>query len=675
MKRVLLFVMAAGVILSPAFTGAKELPDLSDGKVILLWTDFEKILKEYLREDPEEEPAPPTDYSLQSASYDIQVREGLAEIAASYELGVLNEGWVYVPLGGSDSGINKVLVNGAPGMLKQKSGKVMLLLKDRGLRKVVVRHTVKAPQKPGPNSFSIPLFPVPGASFKLTAPALLSDISIDGAVITDKQKKDEKWSVQAVSGTINDLRISYSVPSPEAADAEKEEVPPKVYSTSQTLLTISDEVSVAEVKLSYDVKHSPVTGFEIEVPLDYEVIEVKGKGVADWKIKDGVIKVSAGYEVKGGYDLTLRLESQRRRASGTVSVPEVQTRKVERETGHIAVVTSASLEVKTDKIENLMPMDVSELPSKLRSKSGYPLLYAFRYVRHPYSATITVKRHEEMPVLNAAIDIINLVTIFTNDGKSVTRIIYELRNNKKQYVKIDLPEKAKVWSAYLDDRPVKPTRNNKGQVLVPLKKSGAQKRVSFTVELIYYAPINKMEDEGTHLVKLPRADIPASELLLSLYLPPHYNYEEFDGDLEKIEEIQAQKIKEDKQKPQEEARVKRKIYSKRALNRQAQMEKEIAEQVQQQAAKPAPPQVVADRDRPVQRHRGMLPVKFNVPLRGKPFRFSKLIIMDESPELSFNFEKEEEKDYFTYVLIGILAAALVFIVALIYIARLIKKKE
>ncbi len=238
-----------------------------------------------------------------------------------------------------------------------------------------------------------------------------------------------------------------------------------------------------------------------------------------------------------------------------------------------------------------------------------------------------------------------------------------------------------MWSAYLDEESVKPTRNEKGQVLLPLKKSGAQKRVSFTVELIYYAPVEDMEKDGAHRMVLPRADIPASELMLSLYLPPHYEYEDFEGDLERIEEmdkpyLQAKSKEEKTEKIMEPgpdvSYGLKNLSSKRAINRQAQMEKEIVEQVRQQAVKPAPSSPVADTVR--QRPRGMLPVKFNVPLRGKPFRFSKLIIMNESPELSFKYEKIEEKNSIAYILIGI-AAAIVFVTVLFLMARAIKKKK
>ena len=44
---------------------------------------------------------------------------------------------------------------------------------------------------------------------------------------------------------------------------------------------------------------------------------------------------------------------------------------------------------------------------------------------------------------------------------------------------------------------------------------------------------------------------------------------------------------------------------------------------------------------PQQRPRvsGMLPVKFNVPLRGSVHRFMKLLVMNEAPKLSFDYKK------------------------------------
>lgn len=667
--------LALVILLAVSIAGtaqAKELPKLDDGQVIMKWSDFEKILKELLKPEekpepkPEEKPVPPVQYTFSSADLKIVIGDGFTSIEAEYSLDVLAEKtWVSVPLGQGSSGIHKVLIDGKAALISGRSGRIEILLLGKGSHRVKTSYTVTAPQNPGPNSIYVPIASIPGAKITLTAPVEISDIAINGAVITDSKKTKSAQNISAISGATQSISLSYTVPTPEALAGDVEKLPSKLYSTVEILVSIADEVTTARANFHYDIKHSPMSRFSIAVPEGYDVVNVTGQGVSGWKIDDENLVVNINYEVQGSYYMQVHLESKREKASGSVVLPEPITIDAERESGFVAVETRSSLEVAIQSMDGIVPIDATELPQSLHNRAKYPILYSFRFGRHPYSGELSVIRHDEVQVLNAAIDTVNLVTLFTDDGKTVTRMIYEIRNNKQQYIKIDLPDKAKVWSAFLDKEPVKPSINKKGQVLMPLKKSGSDgKKISFTVELIYYVPISEMERWGKLNIKFPKADIPASEMLVSLYLPPKYKYWKFEGDLEVAITIMEpelvpllldkktgkSEIKEMKRVPMKKAM---KLWSNRALERQNQIEQEIADEIQMydgsglseedfddrgaydKALKPKGPPGSTMLGR-----RGMLPVKFNVPLRGEIVRLSKLLVMDEAPELTFRYRKK-----------------------------------
>lgn len=684
MRRAIVMAALLLALTAPAWAFGQDLPKLDDGKVIMNWADFEKILKELLKPEdepePEPEPVPPVNYSFKGASLTAGIGEGFVSVKAAYAVEVLKDKeWVSVPVGGPASGVHRAVVDGSPALLTDAGGQVAVLLLGKASHQLEVSYTISAPQSPGPNSFNLPLAAVPGASISLTAPGDLSDLEIRDAVITSREKSDGKWSIKAFSGALRALNVSYTLPVPEAEGAVEEKQPPKVYSTSNLLVSIADEVTSAKAVFDYDVKHSPVSQFEVRAPKGFEVVNVTGQGVSGWKVEDGTIRVSVGYEVEGPYRLEVLFEAKRKEASGKVAIPEPETLGVERESGHIAVETRSSLEVAVEAAEGISPVDPSELPEGLRMMARYPVLYAFRFGRHPYSGSLAVTRHNEIEVLTAAIDTVNLVALFTKDGKSVTRVIYEVRNNKKQYLKIDLPEEAVVWSAFLDDEPVKPAMNDAGQTLLPLKKSGAgSEKVSFTVELIYFAPLDEMKKRGRLETIYPKADIPASEMLVTLYLPPRFKYKDFEGDLEEIEElppeprISLSTISEPLVSLGEEIKSARpQSYSKRALSRQSAMEKEIADEIMAQQAAPAPPGKPAEgRGRT-----GMFSVKFNVPLRGETFRFSKLLVMDEAPELSFRYKETGKPFPWKYVWLGarIILWALAVIIMLLIIRWFLRR--
>lgn len=699
MKRL---IMIAALVLAISLTGnaqEKKFPKLDDGQVIMNWSDFEKILKELLKpppevpeEEEEEEPEPPMDYSFRSASFRVEIGEGFARVEADYALDVLRDKqWIVIPLGRNTSGVHKALVDGKPALIGGRGNEISVFLLGKAAHRLQVTYTVAAPHNPGPNSFNVYVASVPGAMITLTAPSELSEITISGAVKTESIKKDGAQTIQAITGATSNIGVNYTVPVPEALAVAEEKIPAKLYSTVELLVSIADEVVTAKANFNYDIKHSPMSRFSIDVPDGYDVVNVTGQGLSGWKADEGTLNVNVNYEVKGPYNLQVHMESKREMASGAVKIPEPITKDTERESGFVAVETKSSLEVNIVSLEGLVPIDAQELPSGLRYRAKYPILYSFRFGRHVYSGDLSVTRHEEVSVLTAAIDIINLVTLLTDDGKSVTRMIFEVRNNKKQYLKVDLPEKAEVWSAYLDDDPIKPSKNEKGQILVPLKKSGAgDEKVSFTAELIYYAPIDEMEKSGEIKIAFPKADIPASEMYVSLYLPPKFKYKKFEGDLEDItdkpEDIsetfayapQAVGGARDEDKKIMKAKKERR-YSKRALTRQAQMETEIADELQMRQAvvpqmKPGSGGQAPASAKP--RSRGMLPVKFNVPLRGSVHRFSKLLVMDEAPELTFNYKKTRKPIPWHYVwTTAKIFLLLLVIVAFIYLIKFLRSRS
>ncbi len=144
-----------------------------------------------------------------------------------------------------------------------------------------------------------------------------------------------------------------------------------------------------------------------------------------------------------------------------------------------------------------------------------------------------------MPV--ATIDSANMVTLFTEDGKVVHRLVYNVRNSSKQFLEIKLPQKADVWSVFVDKKPVESSLNMQGSLLVPLIKSRAENALlkAFPVEVIYCMTENRFTWSGSLTSHLPSIDLMTSQLIWSVYLPNEYTYHYFDSSLEKEEIIQG----------------------------------------------------------------------------------------------------------------------------------------
>jgi hypothetical protein len=220
MKRLLVIAALALLAVFPAFAEEKKLPDLQSGQVVLEWRDFKLILDEIMKGavDAQVAPEPPAEFAIRAAVFSVEMGDGFARVKAGYGVDTFVENkWVVVPIGSPEGGVGEVFIDGRPAAVAMIDGLIKALIEGKGAHSIEATYTAAAGNNPGPNSFAVPVASVPGAIIGLTAPGKLTDITIDGAVITDKSNAGGRWSIRAAARSLDRLQVSYSVPAPEAA--------------------------------------------------------------------------------------------------------------------------------------------------------------------------------------------------------------------------------------------------------------------------------------------------------------------------------------------------------------------------------------------------------------------------------------------------------------------------
>ena len=154
----------------------------------------------------------------------------------------------------------------------------------------------------------------------------------------------------------------------------------------------------------------------------------------------------------------------------------IQTLDTVRETGFIGIELATSAEVIVTENDGLEKVVVQKLPRPLINRSARPLIMGFKYLKHPYNLVFDIKKHDKIAVPVATINNASVVTLFTEDGKIVHRVVYQIRNSAKQFLEIQVPEKADVWSVFVGNQPVEPSMNGSGKLLVPLIRSRSVNR-------------------------------------------------------------------------------------------------------------------------------------------------------------------------------------------------------
>ena len=165
-----------------------------------------------------------------------------------------------------------------------------------------------------------------------------------------------------------------------------------------------------------------------------------------------------------------------------IAVPFVRAVGVARETGFVAVSRGENLEVRVAKSEGLEARDIKELPPALSSA-----FLGYRYFEpEKVSLSLDLMRHEVEPVLGALIRRMHIDTVLTDQGEATHEAIFEVQNNREQYLVLKVPGNMEIWGAFVRGVPVRPTtRESDGARLIELTKSES-KDDAFRVRLVMH---------------------------------------------------------------------------------------------------------------------------------------------------------------------------------------------
>jgi hypothetical protein len=292
----------------------------------------------------------------------------------------------------------------------------------------------------------------------------------------------------------------------------------------------------------------------------------------------------------------------------------------------------------------------------------------------------------------AAINSANVVTLFTEDGKVVHRMIYQVRNSAKQFLHIQLPPKADVWSVFVDNQPVESSLNQTGTLLIPLirSKTVGETLQTFPVEVIIAFSKSRFSWMGSKGNTLPAVDLMISQLIWSVYLPNGYAFNYFTSTLEKEKIIRGvnlfsgarrrydqsamNKLSErmDTAAPQAEVDELSKAYKGKAAQSSFKNvpmeEKEMASQMAVEMGFSGRMEGMAQQAAPMSpgSGTGLLPITIQIPTSGQLYRFARTIIKPEDP-LKFNV-------YYTQLWL-VESIKSLFVILLIFIVFIIIKKD
>jgi hypothetical protein len=597
-----------------------KIQNMGQAKVRIPWQEFKALLQWSLEQKQKGGP-PPADFAVTAADYQGELTKDGAVFQATFKVSVLKEkDWKSIPILPATVAIQEVtpLPNA---YLRLNNNMYEVLTTGTGPMEIKVKFAVAVTEQAGSLALRFDRVPSSTCILDLRVAQTGVDIRVTGAQSVVKKEEGGATRVAAALPAAQPVQLSW-----ERAIPEAEKVPPKLYAETQTLVAVGDGIIVCRERINFNILHSGVRVLKLKVPDGTSILEVKGDRVRDWRVTQSELSVALSNEALGDYVLNVTYEKPAAAAAVAAATPVLRTVDVVREKGHIGVVALANVELSAPKLTGATAIDVRELPPEMIAMTGQPILLAFRYVADVFDIPLAIKKHEDVSVLVTLVDSAVMTTMQTMDGRRITKVVYNVRNNRQQFLRLTMPEGVDIWSASVSGKSIRPAKDEQKRILVPLVRSEgiSSGLAAFPVEIVYVEktddPAKKLLPAGTLHIELPRASEPVTHLMVNLYLPKEGKYTRpwsseawLDGPLTVVKEF-------------------RRLMG---IPDQPPIDAQVAANAIQAAA-----QAQADA---AATHAGATPIRVNLPIDGQLFRLEKILVLDDPLFIDVHYSGWEKK--------------------------------
>ena len=307
-----------------------------------------------------------------------------------------------------------------------------------------------------------------------------------------------------------------------------------------TLISLGDVTMKGSATIEIDVKSGSLLDLELRLPAGVNVLGVTGPSLRRHQVtevEDGqAIALEFTREMEGQFRIEVNYERIMETEAPESLVPRIAVEGAEVAHGRIAVEALTAVEVRASASQQLSNLDINELPQQLVLKTTNPILLAFRYLQQDFRLALTITRHKEIQVQVAAIERADYNSLYTRDGLVVTTARLTVRNSRRQFLRLDLPEGSEVWSVFVDGKPEKPAYASgdlaEGSAAVLIRMINSAK--GFPVEVVYATPLKGIGHIGSVGGQLPRPDMVVTQSRWNVYLPAGPTYSRVDSSMDVV---------------------------------------------------------------------------------------------------------------------------------------------
>lgn len=412
--------------------------------------------------------------------------------------------------------------------------------------------------------FTLSTIPVCLSTLEITVKDRDCEAWIDPGVLIPAEKSFDKTVFKAILPPTDAVHFElYRNVIPQAAEAPKEVVNDEQPALDQPVaIEEKNRITVRQHNLLY-FKEGFVSGTNLcylaikggagiasvsfQLPEKIRILKVENKLIEDWKINETSsprrLDIIFKSKIRGNANITIEFEEDMQNLKDeTYVVPEIYLPDAEQSYGILGIGCLQTLELGITPSQGFSPIVAAEFLKNWDKERPEKTPYAFNFLRHPNHMEITITRPEDISQQTAVIDRAEAMTLLNEDGYLLTRIVYEVKNNSQQFLKVKLPQigsfPTELWSTQVAGLSVRTGFDSEHQAYnLPIVRSPINNGESkaFPVEIVYAIKTGtQLQAFNKVLVELPAAHLPISELSWIVYLPDGYELMRETGNVDRL---------------------------------------------------------------------------------------------------------------------------------------------
>ncbi len=441
------------------------------GSVSLPLSQFDRLKEQQhaLTRHVDEAPVPPTAYAFLRRRLQGSFSKGLfrGKLSGSFRVYAPNENVISVPLIGLGVSLERVLLAGKNAPLQRTAVAFEVRVERAQDYDFSVDFIWGEERLRFLRQLNLQLPEGAGIGFDITLPEAGVEATLSSGVLLRSTDHSTTTNIEGQLGANGLLNLSWKRRLQDDATAIQQA---KRTIDAHGIFQLGETVITGRVRYDARVEDGETDRFTLQLPEGAEVLAVTGSAVLQWQTADdNTLDVLMRYFISDEATFRVRFQLPVSPDADQLMLRLPLPTSAEFGAAFVGIEAPAGTEVTIGDIENAKALALRDTPGELTRLASAPLQHAFS-VEPQAKILVSMRRHAAVEVTSAIIDDLQAATVFLEDGTLVTKLKMRVRNNRKQYLRLQLPEGAEPTLTLIDGAPIRPAKLH-GQLLMPLQQS------------------------------------------------------------------------------------------------------------------------------------------------------------------------------------------------------------